>query len=49
MATEQGYTITQTQIICLLQRVIEAHLEFIKIENLCMFDGQSGYSADQEQ
>ncbi len=49
MATKQGSPITHTQIVHLLQQVIEAHLEFIKIENLCMFDGQPGYSLGQGQ
>lgn len=49
MAAEQGCPITHVQIVNLLQQVIEAQLEFIKIENLCMFDGQPGYSAGQGQ
>ncbi|MBC8170823.1 MAG: NADP-dependent isocitrate dehydrogenase [Anaerolineae bacterium] len=49
MAVEQSSPIAHVQIVQLLQRVIEARLEFIKIENLCMFDGQPGYSAGQGQ
>jgi len=49
MSVEQGSPITHTQIVHLLQRVIQANLEFIKLENLCMFDGQPGYSAGQGQ
>ena len=49
MAIKQGSAITHGQIVDLLQRIIDAHLEFIKIENLCMFDGQPGYSLGQGQ
>lgn len=41
--------ITHSQIVLLLQRVIDANLDFIKIENLCMFDGERGYSLGQGQ
>lgn len=49
MAEEQGAAISHAQIIDLLQRVTDAGLEFIKIENLCLFDGQPGYSLGQGQ
>ena len=49
MADEQGASISHAQIIDLLQRVTDAGLEFIKIENLCLFDGQPGYSLGQGQ
>ena len=38
-------TISHAQITGLLQRVSEAGLDFIKIENLYNFDGQPGYSS----
>lgn len=38
-------TITHAQITSLLRRVDEGGLDFIKIENLYNFDGQSGYSS----
>jgi len=49
MSVEQGSSITITQIVNLLQRVIQADLEFIKIESLWLFDGQPGYSLGQGQ
>jgi len=49
MSVEQGSSITITQIVNLLQRVIQADLEFIKIESLCMFDGKPSYSLGQGQ
>jgi isocitrate dehydrogenase len=44
---ENGGPITHTQIINLLQRVMDAGLDFIKTENLCTFDGEKGYSLGQ--
>lgn len=49
MAAESGSPITHTQIVQMLQQVTQARLEFIKIENLCVFDGQPGYSLGQGQ
>ena len=43
----QGNIISHAQIVQLLQRVMDAGLDFIKTENLCNFDGQRGYSLDQ--
>ena len=37
-------TVTHSQITALLARIAGAGLDFIKIENLCQFDGQKGYS-----
>ncbi len=42
-----GGAITHAQIVNLLGRVAAAGLDFIKIENLCTFDGQPGYSLGQ--
>jgi isocitrate dehydrogenase len=46
MAQNKG-NITHQQIIELLDRVSGAGFDFIKIENLCNFDGERGYSLDQ--
>ncbi len=45
VATSQ--TVTHTQIIDLLKHVALAGLDFIKIENLCAFDGERSYSLGQ--
>ncbi len=37
--------VAHTQIVALLQRIAAAKLDFIKIENLCNFDGKPGFSA----
>ncbi len=42
--SQQG-TITHAQITSLLERVANSGFDFIKIENLYNFDGQSGYSS----
>ena len=42
-----GGTVTHAQIVALLGRVSQAGLDFIKIENLCKFDGQPAYSLGQ--
>ncbi len=49
MAADKGASITHAQIIALLQHVADAGLDFIKIENLCTFDGEPGYSMGQGQ
>ncbi len=41
--TEEG-TISNYQVLSLLQRIANAGLDFIKIENLCAFDGKPSYS-----
>jgi isocitrate dehydrogenase len=43
VAKRPSATITHTQIVGLLGRIAGAGLDFIKTENLCTFDGQSGY------
>ena len=47
LSSADGGTVTHQQIVELLQRVSEAGFDFIKIENLCNFDGLPGYSLDQ--
>jgi len=49
MSFEQGFHFSITQVVNLLQRVMQADLEFIKIESLCMFDGKPSYSLGQGQ
>ncbi len=49
MNKQQGGTVSHGQILDLLQRVNEAKLDFIKLESLCNFDGQAGYSLGQGQ
>lgn len=44
---EDGGPVSHSQIIALLQRVMDAGLDFIKTENLCTFDGEKGYSLGQ--
>jgi isocitrate dehydrogenase len=41
--------VTHEQIIGLLGRVRQAGYDFIKMESLCNFDGQPGYSLGQGQ
>jgi isocitrate dehydrogenase len=47
MSEQEGGTITQPQIVSLLDRVAKAGFEFIQTENLYNFDGERGYSLDQ--
>jgi isocitrate dehydrogenase len=47
MSTNKGDVISHKQIVNLLDNVDNAGFDFIKIENLCNFDGQRGYSLDQ--
>ena len=46
--TEDG-TINHHQVVSLLQRITNAGLDFIKIENLCAFDGAASYSQAKSQ
>jgi len=41
--------VTHEQIIALLTRIRAAALDFVKMESLCNFDGQAGYSLGQGQ
>lgn len=43
------HAITHTQITNLLARIAATGIDFIKIENLCTFDGKPGYSLGQGQ
>src|SRR5438477_989939 len=47
MSNDKGAVISHKQIIEVLTRVESAGFDFIKIENLCNFDGERGYSLDQ--
>lgn len=47
MSSNKGALVTHKQIIELLGTVESAGFDFIKIENLCNFDGERGYSLDQ--
>jgi isocitrate dehydrogenase len=42
-----GTTVSHAQIAALLDRLATAGLDFIKTENLCTFDGESGFSTGQ--
>jgi isocitrate dehydrogenase len=46
---EAGRAVSHAEIAGLLQRAADAGLDFIKTENLCTFDGESGYSLAQGQ
>jgi len=47
LSAPEGGTITQSQIVSLLDQVEKAGFEFIQTENLYNFDGERGYSLDQ--
>jgi isocitrate dehydrogenase len=47
MSHDKGAVIDHKQIINLLANVDGSGFDFIKIENLCNFDGERGYSLDQ--
>ena len=49
MASEKGGAVSTAQIINLLNRINGIGLEFIKLETLCTFDGELGYSLGQGQ
>jgi isocitrate dehydrogenase len=42
-----GKTISHSDIVALLDRISQSGLDFIKVENLCTFDGEIGYSLAQ--
>lgn len=48
-AAEDGKPISHDMIIAQLKRIKDAGFDFIKTENLCMFDGEPGYSLAQGQ
>jgi isocitrate dehydrogenase len=47
MAENENAPVTHTQIVNLLDRLQKAGLDFVKIENLYIFDGQKGFVASQ--
>jgi isocitrate dehydrogenase len=49
MAEAEGTLVTHGQVIELLQRVAAAGFDFIKTENLYVFDGEKGFSLGQGQ
>ena len=49
MGTEKGAVVATSQIVNLLNRIDRMNLEFIKLETLCTFDGEFGYSLGQGQ
>jgi isocitrate dehydrogenase len=49
MGTEKGAAVATSQIVNLLNRIDRMNLEFIKLETLCTFDGELGYSLGQGQ
>jgi isocitrate dehydrogenase len=49
MGTEKGTAVATSQIVNLLNRIDRMNLEFIKLETLCTFDGELGYSLGQGQ
>jgi isocitrate dehydrogenase len=44
IAPNQGDAVSHAQIVSLLGRLASANVDFIKIENLCTFDGKPGYT-----
>ena len=49
MGTEKDAAVATSQIVNLLNRIDRMNLEFIKLETLCTFDGELGYSLGQGQ
>ncbi|MBX7056346.1 MAG: NADP-dependent isocitrate dehydrogenase [Pyrinomonadaceae bacterium] len=49
LATNVGTRVSTAQIVDLLSRVDAVGLDFIKLETLCTFDGEPGYSLGQGQ
>lgn len=49
VAAEKGAAVNKSQIIGLLDRIDRSGLDFIKIETLCTFDGEAGFSLGQGQ
>lgn len=45
--SQHGGVVSHEQIISLLAKIQQAGYDFIKIENLCTFDGKAGYSVGQ--
>ena len=49
MGTQNGHLLTTATICDLLNRIDDLWLDFIKLETLCTFDGELGYSLGQGQ
>ena len=49
LAGSESRTIRHGDIIALLQRIVDLNLDFIKCENLCLFDGEPGFALGQGQ
>lgn len=49
LSPQEGKTIRHGEIIALLSRIEAADLDFIKCENLCLFDGKPGFALGQGQ
>jgi isocitrate dehydrogenase len=49
VSDQAGATVSKTQIVNLLNRIDQNGLDFIKLETLCTFDGESGFSLGQGQ
>ena len=49
IASSEAGTIQHSDIIGLLQRIVDLNLDFIKSENLCNFDGEPGFALGQGQ
>lgn len=49
VATENGNTVSKSQILNLLNRIDQNELDLIKMETLCTFDGEAGFSLGQGQ
>lgn len=49
VADNAGASVSKSQIVNLLDRIDRNGLDFIKIETLCTFDGESGFSLGQGQ
>jgi isocitrate dehydrogenase len=49
MAAENGAPVSKTQILNLLNRIDQNNFDLIKMETLCTFDGEPGYSLGQGQ
>jgi isocitrate dehydrogenase len=49
MGNGNGGTVSTAKIVDLLNRIEQLNLEFIKLETLCTFDGENGFSLGQGQ
>jgi isocitrate dehydrogenase len=49
MSPEKGAAVSKAQILNLINRIDQNGLDLIKMETLCTFDGEAGYSLGQGQ